>query len=126
MNAAFTTTPAGAPAANAPEQPSQIHGALDAMATMALPLFAVCGCALLLYLTRENRWRVLVKTVRERAALAICAGLIIVVWSVTVAPHDRYTSEVLNYCVSRGYVTLVGSCLSLIGVYRWITEVSRA
>lgn len=107
------------PAAPAPwpyVPPPYVAPARDHVADLALAGLAVTA------LVAVYQWRLILRTIRERAALAICAGLAILAVSLVIA--DPYGLDLGSQRLARfldaGWMTLFGASVSLLGLYHWI------
>lgn len=86
-------------------------------ATDAAIVLAVAVTALAFYQRKP-----LMRTVRERAALVICGGLAVMALSIFVAADHNFWEGAsrLEKFLDRGWVTMFGASLTLVGLYHWI------
>lgn len=65
----------------------------------------------------------LMRKVRQRAALVICMGLGIIALNLTILPaHPRWSRGFAGDVISDGWLMLFGAAISLVGIYKWISE----
>jgi multisubunit Na+/H+ antiporter MnhB subunit len=69
-----------------------------------------------------RRRTAIMRTLKKRAALVVVVGLGVMAWSLTVAPYNEYPETLFSALVSKGYATLFGAALALLGSYLWITN----
>lgn len=105
--------------------PPVAHPSRPSEPDIVTPLLAITASIIAIAAMRYRS--IIMKTVQERAALVICCGLAVMAFSLFVASGHRDFQDIdrLQKFMDRGWVTMFGAAVTLVGLYHWIAGGQR-